>query len=273
MPSVFVLPSATNLSLAGSYSSGAVPTGGEDLFIVEGNQNITAGLSALSAVTLNRFVMAGTFGGRAGSAGAPLVIGGVTVDALIDLSGWDMYVNLGTCAWASLRETYNGSLTLTGGTVADLVTRAGKANLLAAAIVTRLNNVGAEVFAQACATDFTRVVNQSGRLRSQRNADNLWCTGGDTEWELDATIDADLVIAGGSHNHGSGGSIDSLYGIAGEFRTRGLHKAIAVTTRIDRYKGFRWFPKDGAGSVSIASATKNDYGYDASDSSGAGVKG
>lgn len=228
-----------NWSNASNWTGGVPITGG-DVFIEEGSQNITSGLSN-AGVNLNSLRI--SFNGTIGTSSTPLTIGCNSGTVVITGGGsfYKIFAGTGGISKIQFAPKNNGILYLAGGTTTTLETGTnGLVEVDAAAVVTNLYANGAGVNMGYNATGVTLANNTKSAFSTYRPITTLntgpsaiTITNG-----ASATITTSTVQPMGRLNHKSQGTITtSIVQPDGMADAYGSTYAITVTNRTN-YAGY-----------------------------------
>lgn len=122
-----------DLSNTANYSTGALPSAGDDFIIAQGAISITSNLTALSAIALKSWSVTPGFTGNIGASGQSIVIlaNHATTDAIrVSMGGSFIYASItfavtGSVGYMTIGSTGNGTFYLTGGTFANEILAGG----------------------------------------------------------------------------------------------------------------------------------------------------
>lgn len=118
-----------DLSATANYSTGALPSAGDDFVIDAGAIDITSNLTALSAIALKSWTVTTGFKGNIGASGQSIVIlaNHATTTAInVSMSGQFIYASItfavtGSVGYMTIGSTGAGAFYLTGGTFVNEV--------------------------------------------------------------------------------------------------------------------------------------------------------
>lgn len=274
----YLAAGATDLNTTASWSAtfrGAtgetVPTANDVVYILEGSQIISAGLSALN-VDLNGITIGPNFIGSLGTPGSSATIGcsgtaGATFN--IESTGAYIYLTAGTAGIDILKVVSASNVWLTGGTTVRADFHRGSINVAAAAVITTLNCTGASVEALD-GTVFTTVNQSGGSIVEYRGAGtvNVAGTGRYTAAVSDAAYTTVNVSGapgsqGCAFNHKATGTLGTLNLYAGTYDLTGAARNPTITTAniYGTSSTTRYIYKSGL--IQVTPGTENDYSLNA----------
>ena len=172
------------------------------------NQNITAGLThAYTGITL---IVTEGYGGSIGSGASPLSFSSVAALTYAGRGAFAKFGSSGTVTTASC-DHVSGFVYIATGTWTELTNSMGNMDIAAAAVVTRLNNIGGTVTAGYNGTAFTNLFS-GGTTTFRRNATNAYIMGGRTVQENNGMSNFTLIATilqvhrGATYNKRSSGA-------------------------------------------------------------------
>lgn len=229
-----------NWSTAGNWSPSGAPVTGDDVYVEEGSQNITLGLSQGS---VNLASLRISFNGTIGTASTPLTIGCNSGTVNITGTGSFYKITAGTGGISKIVYNPKGNSTLyiAGGTTTTLETGGiGLVEIDSAAVVTNIYSNGAGINIGYNATVVTTFVNTRSAVSSYRPITTLTTGPGALTTTLGtlATVNSSTVQPMGRHNHKSQGTITtSVVQPDGMADAYGNTYAFTVTNRTN-YNGY-----------------------------------
>lgn len=232
MADVYLLEGAVDLSAGASYSTGSLPSGGDNLYIIAGSQHINAGVTALSAIALATVFISSGFAGKLGSAGAPVVFSTIT-SLEVDAGGGEHYISSSTVTASRVAGTGGGKFYIQGGTHTLLTVFGGDVEVGGAATVTTIQALGGSTYMRTLtsgAATTTALVEQ-GKLTSERSIATVELADGLANVLLvsAAAVTTKLRLFAGVYTHQSSGTITLLDGVAGTFSSNGAKSKFAIT--------------------------------------------
>lgn len=228
-----------NWSTAGNWNGG-VPVTGDDVFIEEGSQAITLGLSQGS---VNLASLRISFSGSVGTSSTPLTIGCNSGTVSISGNGSFYKITAGTGGISKIifNPKANCTFYLAGGTTTTLETGdAGLVEIDGAAVVTNIFANGAGINIAYNATAVTALTNTRSNVATYRPVTTV-TTGPSaitSTWGTQATIGTSTVQPMGRLNHKSNGTITtSVVQPLGAADALGSTYSFTVTNRTN-YNGY-----------------------------------
>jgi len=247
-----------NWSTGGNWSTASAPITGDDVYVEEGSQNITLGLSNAG---VNLASLRISFNGTVGTSSTPLTIGCNSGTVVITGGGsfYKIYAGTGGISKIQFNPKNNGILYLAGGTTTTLETgNNGLIEVDAAAVVTNIYANGSGINMGYNATGVTLLNNTKSVVSTYRPTTTLnigpsaiVVTNGTL-----ATITTSTVQPMGRLNHKSQGTITTSIvqpdGMADAF---GSTYAFTVTNSTS-YVGYgRNFDKGETSKVTFTNST------------------
>lgn len=248
-----------------------MPVANDVVYILEGNQTISAGLSALD-VDLNAVYIGPNFIGSLGAPGSSATIGcsGVSnAEFKIESAGAYIYLAAGTAGIDVLKVVTAANVWLTGGTTARADLYLGTVDIAAAAVVTTLNASGATVQALD-GTAFTTVNNAGGSVVDYRGAGtvNVGGFGRYTAAVSDAAYTTVNISGAPGQNgcafyHKATGTLGTLNLYAGTYDLTGAARNPTITTANIYGTGSTTRYVYRSGLIQVTPGTENDYSLNA----------
>lgn len=239
----------------GSTGAGA-PASTNDVYILDGNYPIIAGLSA-AATDLNSLTVGPNYSGYIGTASTPLTVAvsgtsGATLKAIGGAWQWcKIIAGTNGIDVLDIRSTGSGKFWLSGGTTVDTYLGTGNVEIEAGAVITNIYSAGANLIMGDNATDVTIGHFAGGTVVSRRDVDTLIIgpTCSYTTLE-DVTVDTAATVFG-VWNCQSSGTVASLTAFPTARVSAAGSSATALTiTSLVKYAGAQVFENDSFVTIS-----------------------
>lgn len=194
----------------GGAGGSAEPSGSDDVFIFDGNVDITTNIGGETAQSIK---IGGDFKGNIGAVGTALTISTTSCVITVETVG-KQYINLAaatTVAQVNVNSTGPGTVNLAGGTFTDVYCGAsGTVNVAGGCVVTNLYSAGIKILSEYSGTAFTILKVLGGIGHEIRRAVTTLTLGGAlTTYNAIALATAN-ILRGGSLNHTSNGTITTI---------------------------------------------------------------
>lgn len=228
-------------------AAGAAPATGDTVYVIDGSQSITAGLSN-SSVNLVGLYFGERYTGNVGTTGAPLVISVASGTPIFQYKASGAYANVqpgsSNITTAKVISTGPGELRLVGGTTTTLqVGSSAKVYVQSGAIVTTIYEAGGSLIVDSNATAITALIQEGGRSIFDRAVTTATLAGAGTlgTWINSNTIGTLHVHPGARCNYRSRGTITTANVYPGARADAQGNSAAFTVTTLNRWQGaYAW---------------------------------